>query len=367
MSEPITSAPGVRTAFLSWSTLLPVVACVLLGVSSQVSGPVVLAAVVLVLVGTVLAAVHHAEVIALRVGEPFGTLVLALCVTLIEVALIVSMMLASGAKGAAIARDTVYATIMLVLTGIVGLSLLVGGLRHREQEFHLEGVSAALATLAAVAVLTLIFPVYTTSRPGPWYTDDQLLLIAAASLVLYATFVFTQTVRHRGYFLDRVGSEQVPSTTPPSNSDVLLSSVLLVVALAAVILLTKTLAPSLEVALDRAGAPPGVKGVLIAALVLMPEGLSAVLAARANRLQTSLNLALGSALASIGLTIPVVGVLAVTTGMPLELGIDGRSSALLLLSLFVTSLALSTGRTIVLHGVVLLVVLAVYVYTTFVP
>jgi Ca2+:H+ antiporter len=352
----------------AWPVAAPVAGWVVLGAAHASAGGALTALVVVALVGTVLAAVHHAEVIALRVGEPFGTLVLALCVTLIEVALIVSMMLASGAEGAAIARDTVYATVMLVLTGIVGLSLTFGGIAHREQVFQLDGVTAALATLAAIAVLTLVFPVYTTTVPGPSYSDGQLALIAAASLVLYLTFVLTQTVRHRGYFLDRTPDDDVPATVAvPSPGAVGLSGLLLLASLVAVVLLTKSIAPELEDALHRAGAPATAVGVLIAALVLLPEGLSAVRAARADRLQTSLNLALGSALASIGLTIPAVAGISLATGVRLVLGIDARSTALLLLSFFVASLALRTGRTIVLHGIVLLVVLSVYLFTTFVP
>ncbi|MGZ9032224.1 MAG: calcium:proton antiporter, partial [Burkholderiaceae bacterium] len=350
-----------------WTTVVPVAACAVLVGSSVLSGVVLYGLVSIALVATVLAAVHHAEVIALRVGEPFGTLVLALCVTLIEVALILSMMLASGEAGAAIARDTVYATVMLVLTGIVGLSLFAGGLHHLEQSFQLDGVGAALSTLAAIATLTLVFPVYTTTTPGPSLDSGQLGVIALSALVLYGTFIFTQTIQHRPYFLDAGDGFGEATAARPVMGLVALSSALLLVSLVAVVLLAKTLAPGLEAALADAGAPPAAVGVLIAALVLMPEGLSAVRAARAGRLQTSLNLGLGSALASIGLTIPVVAAFVLMTGTPLVLGIDSRSTALLLLAFFVVSLALRTGRTILLHGVVLLVVLAVYLYTTFVP
>jgi Ca2+:H+ antiporter len=358
---------GARWPY-SWTTLVPLAGAAVLAASTLApgSGAITLLA-ALALVGTVLAAVHHAEVIAHRVGEPFGTLVLALCVTLIEVALIGSMMLASGPDGATIARDTVYATVMLVLTGIVGASLLVGGAHHREQTFQLDGVGAALSTLAAIAVLTLVFPVYTTTVPGPSLDPGQLVVIALASLVLYGAFVLTQTVRHRAYFLDGSTDGGAHAAAPPTNAAVTVSAVLLLGSLVVVVLLAKTIAPWLERTIDAAGAPASAVGVLIAALVLMPEGLSAVRAARANRLQTSLNLALGSALASIGLTIPVVAALALTMDMPLALGVDERSTALLLLAFFVVSLVLRTGRTIVLHGMVLLVVLAVYLYTSFVP
>ncbi len=351
-----------------WAEWVPALsAAVYAARAAGFDGPIALAIVVLALMGAVLAAVHHAEVIAHRVGEPFGTLVLAVCVTLIEVALIVSMMLASGDAGSAIARDTVFAAVMIVLTGIVGLSLLVGGALHREQAFGLDAVSASLATLAAIAVLTLVFPSYTTTVAGPYYSPSQLTLVSIATLILYATFVLMQTVRHRGYFMDADDGVEDGHAAKPSNFAFGASIALLLVSLTFVVLLAKSLSGPLEVALEAAGAPAASVGVLIAALVLLPEGFAAVRAARMNRLQTSLNLALGSALASIGLTIPIVSLLALTSGTQLVLGIDAKSSALLLLALFVASLALRTGRTIVLHGAVLLVVFAVYLFTTFVP
>jgi Ca2+:H+ antiporter len=318
------------------------------------------------LVGSVIAAVHHAEVIARRVGEPFGTLVLAVSVTLIEVALIVSLMIAGGSEATTLARDTVFAAVMIILTGIVGLSLLVGGIRHREQEFGLAGATAALIALAAIAVMTLVFPNYTLTTPGPWYSDSQLALIAIVSLVIYGAFVLTQTVTHREYFLH--GESANPShTTTPGNAATATSSALLLMCLVAVVLLAKVLAPSLESVVERAGAPNAIVGVVIAAIVLMPEGLAALRAARDNRLQTSINLALGSALASIGLTIPVVSLLSIYSGSRLALGIDTKSIVLLILALFVTGMALRTGRTIALHGIVLLVVFVVYLFTTVVP
>jgi Ca2+:H+ antiporter len=351
-----------------WAEWVPALsAAVYVARGAGFDGAFALAVVVLALMGAVLAAVHHAEVIAHRVGEPFGTLVLAVCVTLIEVALIVSMMLAAGESGSAIARDTVFAAVMIVVTGIVGLSLLVGGAVHREQAFGLDAVSASLATLAAIAVLTLVFPSYTTTVAGPYYSPGQLALVSIATLILYVTFVLMQTVRHRGYFLDADDGVEDGHASVPSNFAFGASIALLLAALTFVVLLAKSLSGPLEVALEAAGAPGASVGVLIAALVLLPEGFAAVRAARMNRLQTSLNLALGSALASIGLTIPIVSLLALTSGTQLVLGIDAKSAVLLLLALFVASLALRTGRTIVLHGVVLLVVFAVYLFTTFVP
>ena len=316
----------------------------------------------------VLAAVHHAEVIAHRVGEPYGTLLLAVAVTIIEVALIVSLMLAGGPSTTALARDTVFAAVMIILNGMVGLCMLIGGSRFGEQRFGLYGVSASLATLAAIAVLTLVLPNYTTSVAGPLYSVGQLAFIAVVSIVLYSTFVLVQTVRHRDYFLPKESADdQEIHADPPSPLVAMASLVLLMACLAAVVLLAKSLAPSLEAVVIRSGAPVALVGVIIAAVVLLPEGLAALRAARANRLQTSLNLALGSALASIGLTIPAVAIVSIATGWSLTLGLDNKSSVLLLLSLFVATLSLGTGRTTVLQGVVHLVIFATYLFTTIVP
>ncbi|HPL80714.1 MAG: ionic transporter y4hA [Comamonadaceae bacterium] len=320
------------------------------------------------LFASVLAAVHHAEVVAHRVGEPFGTLILALAVTVIEVALIVSLMLAGGASTGALARDTVFAAVMLILNGIVGLCLLVGGSRHREQSFGQHGVSASLATLAAIAVLTLVLPNFTTSLPGPVYNPSQLAFIAVISLVLYGTFALVQTVRHRDYFLPaEAATDATAHAERPGPGATALAGGLLLACLAAVVLLGKALSPSIEAAVAAAGAPKALVGIIIAAVVLLPEALAALRAARANRLQTSLNLAIGSALASIGLTIPAVAIVALATGWTLTLGIDPKSTVLLLLSLMVATLSLGTGRTTVLQGVVHLVIFAVYLFTTIVP
>jgi Ca2+:H+ antiporter len=267
-----------------------------------------------------------------------------------------------------LARDTVFAAVMIILNGIIGLCLLVGGLMHREQSFSLDGVSAALVALGAIVLLTLVFPNYTLTTPGPVYSSSQLLLIAVVSLIIYGAFVFTQTIGHRQIFLhDEFPNEATEHAPVPGNAATALSAVLLMACLIAVVLLAKKLAPSLESAVLRVGAPNAVVGVIIAAIVLLPEGLAALAAARANKLQTSLNLALGSALASIGLTIPAVGVLSLYMKTQLVLGIDTKSTVLLMLSLFVTVTALRTGRTIILHGVVLLVVFVVYLFTTVVP
>ncbi len=320
------------------------------------------------LVACVLAAVHHAEVVAHRVGEPYGTLVLAVAVTIIEVALIVSLMLSGGEATAALARDTVFAAVMIILNGMVGLCLLLGSHRHGEQTFTLSGVSASLAALAAIVTLTLVLPNYTTSTPGPVYTASQLAFIAIVSLVLYGTFVLVQTVRHRDYFLPSDADVREEShAEPPTARTALIGLALLLGSLVAVVLLGKALAPTIEKAVAAMGAPQALVGIIIAAVVLMPEGLAAVRAARANRLQTSLNLALGSALASIGLTIPAVAIVSLATGWTLMLGIDVKSTVLLVLSLMVATLSLGTGRTTVLQGVVHLMIFAVYLFTTVVP
>lgn len=340
----------------AWAVLI---AARLAGLGAPLAG-----AAALVLVATVFAAVYHAELVAHRVGEPFGTLVLAVAVTVIEVALVVSVMLGGGAEKAALARDTVFAAVMIVCNGVVGICLLAGGVRHREQGFQLQGASGALAVLAALTTLTLVLPNFTTSLPGPVFTTAQLGMTGAVSLVLYGVFVFVQTVRHPDDFLDP--GDIVPAARPTFPA-ALASGALLVVALVAVVGLAKALSPAMEAGLQRAGAPESSIGVVIAALVLLPEGLAAVRAAHANRLQVSLNLALGSALASIGLTIPVVAAVSIWLGTPLTLGLDAKDEVLLALTLLVSVITLGTGRTTVLQGAVHLVILAVFLFLAVVP
>jgi len=320
------------------------------------------------LIVCVLAAVHHAHVVALRVGEPFGALVLALAVTAIEVALIVSLMLTPGHDTTTLARDAVFAAEMIILTGIVGGSLVLGGAKFKEQKFRLDGVSASLTVLTAISVLTLILPNYTLSTPGPFYNNKQLAFVAVVSLLLYGTFLVVQTISHRNYFLPE-GSEknEEAHAKPPTNKATGVSLLFLLISLAAVIVLAEVLAPGVESGLDKMGAPKSLAGIIIAMVVLLPEGLSALRAARQNQLQSSLNLSLGSALASIGLTIPAVAFVSLMKGLPLTLGIDTKSTVLFLLSLFIVLLSLRTGRTTLLQGVVMLVVFAVYLFITMVP
>jgi Ca2+:H+ antiporter len=351
-----------------WTIGAPIFAgAVLLAGGLGAGGGIMVVCIAIGLAGSVFAAVHHAEGVAHRVGEPFGTLVLALAVTLIEVALIVSMMAAGGEEAAALARDTVFAAVMIILNGIIGLCLLSGGFMNREQSFSPEGMSAALVALATIVFMTLVFPSYTVTTPGPFYSPSQLILIAVVTLVIYGAFIFTQTVTHRDFFLSDGAEESAQHATRPSNVVVAANSVLLLICLAAVVLLAKKLAPSMEAAVASVGAPNAAVGVIIAAIVLLPEGVAAVRASRSNRLQSSLNLALGSALASIGLTIPAVSFLSLYMHTQLALGIDAKSTLLLVLSLFTASMVLRTGRTIILHGIVLLTIFVVYLFTTVVP
>ncbi|HZD31972.1 MAG TPA: ionic transporter y4hA, partial [Candidatus Angelobacter sp.] len=278
----------------------------------------------------------------------------------------VSVMITSGAEAAGLARDTVFAAVMIVCNGIVGICLLAGGVRHGEQGFQLQGANAALSVLIPLTTLTMIFPNLTTSSVGPTFSASQLVFAAVVSLVLWGSFVFIQTVRHRDYFLPAAGDEEAHAA-PPSNGVALLSSGLLLASLAAVVGLAKSLTPALEQAVNRAGAPKSVVGIVIAALVLLPEGLAAFRAARANRLQISMNLALGSALASIGLTIPAVAVESLVMHTPLNLGLGPKEMVLLLVTLILSQSTLSTGRTTVLQGAVHLVVFAAFLFLAVVP
>lgn len=322
----------------------------------------------LVLIGVVLAAVHHAETVAHRVGEPYGTLILAIAVTVIELGLILSMMLANREAATTLARDTVFAACMIILNLLLGLCLIAGARHQKETRFTRTGATAALSTLATLMVLTLILPNATTSVPGPVFSASQLAFVAAFSLLLYLTFVFVQTVRNRDYFLPvAIRDEPDAHAEPPSDREAWMSFTALLACLGAVVLLAKSLSKPLETAVANMDAPPALVGVAIAALVLLPESIAAVRAANANRLQTSLNLALGSALATIGLTIPAVAVASIYLDLPLALGLDAKGTILLALTLFVAALSLARGRTTVLHGAVHLAIFGAYLVMTVIP
>ncbi|MFF8477468.1 calcium:proton antiporter [Streptomyces sp. NPDC015414] len=355
----------LRPLTTQWTFLVPVLAVVLLGLTwgRSLPGPFVVL-VTLVLAGSVLAAVHHAEVIAHRVGEPFGSLVLAIAVTIIEVALIVTLMVDGGDKSATLARDTVFAAVMITCNGIVGLSLLVASLRHGTAVFNPEGTGAALATVATLATLSLVLPTFTTSKPGPEFSTVQLTFAALSSLILYGLFVTTQTVRHRDYFLPVSRQGDVITgddhAGPPSARAAWISLTLLGLALIGVVGLAKGVSPTIESGVEAAGLHQAVVGVIIALLVLLPETIAAVRAARRDRVQTSLNLALGSAMASIGLTIPAVALASVWLSGPLVLGLSATHMLLLALTVVVSSLTVVPGRATPLQGGVHLVLFAAY-------
>jgi Ca2+:H+ antiporter len=318
-----------------------------------------------ILFGTVFAAVHHAEVIAERVGEPYGTLVLTLAVTIIEVALITTIML--GDKPAPeLARDTVFAVVMIVCNGLVGVCVFIGGLRYREQGFQVSGANVYLSVLFALATITLIMPNYTVTTPGPFYSSIQLGFVDVVTLALYGVFLYTQTVLHRDYFVNET-AEGEGGKAHLSGGTFLLSVVLLLVSLLAVVLLAKKFSLVVDAVAAKIGAPPAFAGLLVALLILLPEGVAAVAAARKNDLQKSINLALGSSLATIGLTIPAVGVATYMIDQQLELGLSSQGSVLLLLTFFLSMLTFGTGRTNVLFGLVHMVVFAIYVFMVFVP
>jgi len=351
-----------------WSWLWPAVALVILGLQlAHWTGILLSAAEAFALVATVFAAVYHAEVVALRVGEPLGSLVLAFAVTIIEVALIVSVMIAGGPETATLARDTIFAVVMIVCNGIIGICLLAGGLRHHEQEFQLWGANAALTALIALTTLTLVLPNVTTTTPGPTFSRSQLAFEATVSFVLYLSFLFVQNIRHRYYFLSRGGDREEAHPPPPSNQVVLISAGLLLVSLVIVVGMAKVLTPTVERVIEGAGAQRNVVGIIIAGLVLLPEGLASYRAATANRLQTSMNLALGSALASIGLTIPAVAGISLALSKPLTLGLNPEEEVLLALTLVVSILSLGTGRTTVFQGIVHLILFAVFLFLAVVP
>lgn len=322
---------------------------------------------IVVLAGAVFAAVHHADVIAHRTGEPYGTLVLTAAVTVIEVALILAVMLGSDGSPT-LARDTVVAVVMLVLNGIVGICLVVGGLRYGEQGFRVPGARAYLIVLMPVATITLILPNFTTSAAGPYYSAAQLVFVSISTLLLYAVFLYVQTIRHRDYFLSSSGGETPDAGHGPDEQAVWRSVALLVLALFAVVLLAKEFANSIKGAVAASGAPVAIMGVIVAAIVLLPEAIAATRAARRNELQKAINLALGSSLATIGLTIPAVGFLSIALGTPVALGVEPREMTLILLTFAVAILTFGGGgRTNILPGFVHLVLFGTFLALIFAP
>ncbi|MEY9859605.1 Ca2+:H+ antiporter [Catenulispora sp. GAS73] len=371
-----TSAEQGLPAWASWSNVVPVLAIVLLAFTWGRDLPTwVVALVAVFLFGAVLAAVHHAEVVAHRVGEPFGSLVLAVAVTVIEVALIITMMTAKGAKGAGLARDTVFAAVMITCNGIAGLCLLLGALKRGLALFNADGASTVFGAIITLAGLTLVLPTFTTSQPGPEFNDTQLTFAALASIAVYGLFISALTVRHRPDYLpvdtgsEAGGRDQDADFTldehgyegdPPTARQALISLALLLCALVAVVGLGKGVSPTIERGVDRAGLPASVVGVVIALMVLLPESISAVRSAQRDEIQTSLNLALGSAMASIGLTIPAIAVSTVWLSTPLLLGLDASHMVLLAMTVAVGTLTFVRGRATLVQGGAHLVLCAGY-------
>lgn len=356
-------------ALLQWTVIFPILAWLLFfsGLIHDSGLFQIVASGLLIL--SVMSAVHHSEIIAERVGEPYGTIILAISITVIEVSIIISLMVTEGPEAASLARDTVYSATMLILNGIVGLCLLIGGLKHYEQNFSKPSVTIALVSLVSIVVFTLVFPTFTQSVAGSYYSFPQLVFASIACLVIYGTFLFAQTKRYRQYFLtigDDEDEEQV-EPLPISNRVFFTSLLFLIVCLGIVVLLAKTLSPTIESIITGYHLPKTLVGVIIAAIILLPEGIAAIIAAKKNRLQTSLNLSLGSALASIGLTIPSVAIVCIMYDMRIILGLDIKSIILLGLSVFTVMLSLSSGKTNIVYGVVLLVNLFAFIFLMIYP
>ncbi len=335
------------------------------GFSPSTGGVLFAIALLVILFGTVFAAVHHAEVIAHRIGEPFGTLLLTLAVTIIEVALIATIML--GEKEVpTLARDTVFAVIMIVCNGLVGICIFIGGLSYREQDFQVSGANVYLSVLFTMATITLILPNYTSTTPGPFYSEAQLEVVGVVTILLYGVFLYTQTSRHRDYFVgDAAGLTD--DGLPIPRRELTLSVILLLVSLLAVVLLAKKFSVVVDAVTAAMGAPASFAGLVVALLILLPESVAAISAARKNDLQKSINLALGSSLATIGLTIPAVSIAAFVMDKQLELGLNGQNTIELVLTFALSMLTFGTGRTNLLFGLVHMVVFAIFVFLVFVP
>jgi Ca2+:H+ antiporter len=317
----------------------------------------------LVLIMAVFATLWHGEKVAHWLGEPYGTIVLTMAVTMIEVSIISNLML-DGTDNPALARETLFSAVMLVCNGLVGLCLVYGAFHHYEQRNNLTGTTAYLTVLMAVSVLTLIMPNH-VGTPGHSFSPTQLGFVALVSIALYVAFLFVQTVRHPGFFKD--DEDHGHEGEKPTRSQGYWHLLWMLVCVASVVAVADRFSSGLEEALRAIGTPDAILGLLIALLVLLPEGLTALIAARANQIQKSLNIALGSALATIGLTIPAVAMISLYTGHELLLGLSERDTVMLLLTLGLCVLSFGSGRTNVLTGFVHLVLFAIYLFFQIVP
>lgn len=360
------------------SLVVPLIG-LLLVIVSWGSDPSVVVSVVLfaVHVALVLTAVSHAEAIAHRLGEPFGTLALAVAITVIEVSLIVTLMSAEGPKAETLARDTVFAAIMIVCNCVVGVSIFLDARRDHVVRFSEQGANALLGTVITIATLSLVIPTFTSSSEGGTFTGSQLAFSAVAAASVYGVFIFVQTVRHRWMFLapDGLENEQSISSrhsevgvhSQTSTSDIWLRVAMLLASLVGVVGLAKTLAPRMEDAVTWIGAPASFVGVITALLILLPESITALRAASNGEMQRSLNLSLGSALASIGLTIPAVAIASIWMSGPITLGLGGKEIVLLALTAVVSSLTFGSGQATILQGAQHLAVFAAFIFLSIVP
>ena len=311
--------------------------------------------------------VRHADCLAIKLGEPYGTLILTLSAISIEVVMISTAML-HGANNPTLGRDAIFAVIMIALNGLVGVSLLLGGLRYREQHYNIQGVNVYIDVIMALAVLGLVFPNFTTSTSGPTFSTEQEIFFASVSLLLYAIFLLIQTLRHRGYFLD--SKEAAIAHSPHQLVGVRSTgfhALMLILYLGVVIFLAEKFAIPLDNSIEQFHMPQAFGGAIIAALVLSPEGLGGIRASMHNQLQRSINILFGSVLATIGLTIPAVLIIGLATKRPVALGLQGGNLPLLLLTLAVSVVTFTSRRTNVLQGCVHLLLFAVFVLLIFVP
>jgi Ca2+:H+ antiporter len=311
---------------------------------------------------------RHADCLAIKWGEPYGTLVLTLSAITIEVVMVSTAML-HGENNPTLGRDAIFSVMMIALNGFVGLSLLIGGLRHREQYYNLQGVNSYLNVIMTLAVLGLVLPNFTTTTGGPTFSTEQQIFLIVVALFLYGIFLVIQTMRHRGYFME---SEQAGVEASPGHHSLRVQSTafhapMLLLYLIVVILLAEKFAIPLDNSIERFGMPQEFGGAMIAALVLTPEGIGAVHATLRNQLQRSINLLLGSVLATIGLTIPAVLTISLITKRPVTLGVQGGNLPLLLLTLAVSVVTFTSRRTNILQGCVHLLLFAVFVLLIFAP
>lgn len=323
----------------------------------------------LIILFSVFAVVRHAESLAEKLGEPLGTLVLTLAVTGIEVMIIIATM-STGKGSPTLARDAMFAVIMIVLNGMVGLTLLIGALRYHEQDYNLQGANAFLAVIMPLAVIGLILPNYTSSSPDQTFSPIQAAFLTLVSVALYGIFLTIQNGRHRAYFRTARPTAAAKDAKRKWRIVHEVYSVpyhvlLLLAYMGPLVILTQQLAVPIDFTISVLGAPVALAGFLVATLVLSPESLGAVRAALVNDLQRSVNILLGSALATTGLTIPAVLIFGIVTGKPIILGLDMVDITLLSLTLVLSNMTFSSSRTNVLLGAVHLLLFFAYLLLIF--